>query len=169
MVADGRGTVYVSDIGFQLNAAGTGLEPSGTDAVYRVDRDGRLSVVAKSTDLHHPNGLAVLGGGRLQVVAYDPFGNTREIYTLDRQGQRRDVQAMPAGLLDGVVALHGGALLVSSWESSSVYRVDDGRVTLLLTNLPNPADIGYDQRRQRVLVPLFDANTVVIQPLGRAR
>lgn len=169
VTADDKGTVYVSDSGFQLNAAGTGLEPSGTDAVYRVGRGGRVGVLARGTALNHPNGLDVLNGGRLQVVVYDPFGGTREIYTLDRQGRRGKVQPMPAGLLDGVVVLRDGDLLVSSWETSTVYRVDDGRAVAVATNLPNPADIGYDRRRQRVLVPLFDANTVVIQPLGRVR
>jgi hypothetical protein len=168
VASDRKGNVYVSDIGFKLNATATGLEPSGTDAIYRVSRTGVLSTVVKSTLLNHPNGLAALGGGRLQVVSYDPFGNTKEIYTVDRNGQRSNTRAMPAGLLDGVVALDD-RLLVSSWETSSIYSVDGDGVTVVASNLANPADIGFDRRRGRVLVPLFDAGSVVIVPLGRVK
>jgi hypothetical protein len=31
--------------------------------------------------------------------------------------------------------------------------------------VPSPADIGYDVKRRRVLIPLFTKNEVVIHPL----
>jgi sugar lactone lactonase YvrE len=164
VASDNRGNVYVSDIGFKVDASG--LAPSGTDAIYKVSRNDTVSVFAAGNALlNHPNGLLVLPNGNLQVLSFDPFDGTKEIYVLDRTGARVSTTAMPAGNLDGVVRNHG-RLIVSSWATSSLYTVSQsGAISVLATNLPSPADIGLDTRRDRVLVPLFDDNKVVIIPL----
>jgi sugar lactone lactonase YvrE len=164
VASDSRGNVYVSDIGFKVDA--NGLAPSGTDAIYKVGRRDGVSVLAAGNALlHHPNGLLVLPHGNLQVVSFDPFDGTKEIYVLDGAGARISTTAMPAGNLDGVVR-NDGKLIVSSWETSSLYTVSrSGSISVLASNLPSPADIGLDTRRERVLVPLFDDNKVVILPL----
>ena len=41
----------------------------------------------------------------------------------------------------------------------------DGAVTLLFGDLQTPADIGYDARRNRVLVPSFEGNWLRAYPL----
>ena len=65
-----------------------------------------------------------------------------------------------------VVGLAGGKLAISSWEAKGVYvGTPGGDFTLTLTDLESPADIGYDSKRKRVLVPLFTKNTVVIRKL----
>jgi sugar lactone lactonase YvrE len=164
VTSDSRGNVYVSDIGFKVDASG--LAPSGTDAIYKVGRNDSVSVLAAGNALlHHPNGVLALPNGNLQVVSFDPFDGTKEIYVLDRTGARISTTAMPAGNLDGVVRVEG-KLIVSSWATSSLYAVSrSGSISILATNLPSPADIGLDTRRDRVLVPLFDDNKVVIIPL----
>jgi sugar lactone lactonase YvrE len=166
VAADKRGTVYVSDTGITFDAAGNAQE-TGTDAIYKVDQDDNVTVLAQGNELlRHPNGLAVLRHGKVQVVPFDGFGGSKEIYTIDRDGQRGDVVTLPAGLMDGVVALRKGRLLVSSWETASVYLVKpNGQTRVVASNLPNPADIGWDSKRQRILVPLFVENRVVVVPL----
>jgi sugar lactone lactonase YvrE len=166
VAADRRGTVYVSDTGISFDAAGNALE-TGTDAIYKVGPDDSVTVLAEGNALlRHPNGLAVLRHGKVQVVPFDGFGGSKEIYTIDRNGERGDVITMPAGLMDGVVALKKGRLLVSSWETASVYLVKpNGQTRVVASNLPNPADIGWDSKRQRILVPLFVENRVVVVPL----
>lgn len=152
------GTVYVTDSGLKPD-----FSPSGTDAVYKIDRAGALGTVAKGTHLKNPNGVAVLPDGRLVVVTFTPQG---EVYRLTSAGQVEALPRMPAGQLDGVEVLSGGRLLVSSWASSTVYRVAaDGKATAVVQNVKAPADIGYDRKRNRVLIPLFQDNRVVIQPL----
>ena len=37
---------------------------------------------------------------------------------------------------------------------------------VVVSDVEAPADIGYDSRRNRVLIPLFQGDAVVIQPLG---
>jgi sugar lactone lactonase YvrE len=149
-------TIYVTDSGLKPD-----FSPSGTDAVYRL-RNGRLSTVAKGPQLKGPNGVAVLPNGRLVVVT---FSATGEMYELTADGQQAQVQQLPQGQLDGVVVLQGQVLLVSSWAASAVYRVTGAHAEVLVSNVQSPADIGYDSRRERLLIPLFQQNRVVIQPL----
>lgn len=152
------GSVYVTDSGLKPD-----FSPSGTDAVYRIDQNNALSTVAKGPQLKNPNGIAVLPDGRLVVVT---FTQTGDWYKLTRSGAIQDARRLPAGQLDGVEVAPGGALLVSSWAASAVYRVaPDGQATVIVPNVKSPADIGYDARRNRVLIPLFNDNQVQISPL----
>lgn len=146
------GKVYVSDSGLKVSAGG--FEPTGTDAVYVLEK-GKAKAIAKGKDLGGPNGLLVTSKGVIVVT----FGSG-EMYRLDEKGQKQDVAKPPAGALDGVVAL-GDGLLVSSWQSSSVYRGKlGGPFEAVLTDQKSPADIGYDTKRGRVLVPHFTEDTV---------
>jgi sugar lactone lactonase YvrE len=143
------GKVYVSDSGIKFDDKGNPV-PTKSDAVYVVDK-GKAKTLAKGDDLGHPNGL-LWSGDALWVVTF----GTGEIYSLDKAGKKADAQKLPKGALDGIVALADGTYLVSSWEASGVYRgKPGGDWTLALTDLKAPADIGYDTKRSRVLVPLF--------------
>jgi hypothetical protein len=74
-------------------------------------------------------------------------------------------QKLPKGQLDGVVVLDGGDVLVSSWEGSAVYRgKPGGEWKPVVENVKSPADIGYDSKRHRILIPSFQGNTVILQP-----
>lgn len=158
-LAAGRdGTVYATDSGLRPD-----FSPSGTDAVYKIDASGRVSPIAKSSSLNGPNGITVLPDGTLVVVAFSPSG---EVYTLGADGTKQNVRKLPSGNLDGVEALPGGALLISSWGASAVFQLErDGSVKTAVANVPSPADIGYDTKRDRVLIPIFMENRLVLQPL----
>jgi hypothetical protein len=156
------GTVYVTDSG--LKAGDQGFAPSGTDAVYRFDAAGQAVVVARDTALGRPNGI-VADDSALTVVTF----GSGEIYRLDpATGSRLEtLPRAPAGQLDGVVRLADGSLLVSSWECQCVYQVHAGvHYMPAVGNVPTPADIGFDARRNRVLIPLFSENRVVAQRLA---
>jgi sugar lactone lactonase YvrE len=143
------GKVYASDTGVKAD-----FSPGGTDAVYVIDK-GKAKALAKSKDLGGPNGLAVTDKGVVVVT----FGSG-EVYRLDDKGKKVDVTKPPAGKLDGVVSL-GDSLLVSSWEGSAVYKGQlGGTFDVVLPNQKAPADIGYDTKRSRILVPHFQDNTV---------
>jgi hypothetical protein len=143
------GKVYVSDTGIKPD-----FSPGGTDAVYVIEK-GHAKPLAKSKDLGGPNGLAVTDKGVVVVT----FGSG-EVYLLDSKGKKSDASKPPAGKLDGVVSL-GNSLLVSSWEGSAVYKGTlGGSFEVALPDQKAPADIGYDTKRARVLVPHFNDNTV---------
>jgi hypothetical protein len=75
-------------------------------------------------------------------------------------------QKLPKGQLDGIVILPGGDVLVSSWEGSAIYRgKPGGEWKAVVENVKSPADIGYDAKRHRVLIPIFQGNSVILQPL----
>ena len=152
---DGR--VFVSDSG--LKSGASGFDPTGTDAVYVIEK-GKLKTVAKSKDLSGPNGLLVVDKGVLVVT----FGSN-ELYRLDDKGAKQDVTKLPGGGLDGI-AQAGESLLVSSWQTSTVYRGTlGGTFEPVLTELKGPADISFDSKRKRVLVPRFLENAVEVYDL----
>jgi sugar lactone lactonase YvrE len=157
LYATGDGTLYFTDSGFKMGAAG--LEPSGTDAVYRLGLDGKLDTLARGEMLGHPNGIVVTGDS-VWVVSF----GTGELYRVVN-GQKADVVKLPKGQLDGVLAVNN-ELLISSWEGSTVYRGVPPRFTELLQGVEAPADIGHDAFRHRLLVPLFNANEIRIVPLA---
>lgn len=148
------GEIYVSDSGLSPS-----FEPTGTDAIYRLKLGATPGVeaVVRSPELHGPNGLLVTADA-LHVVG---FGGD-ELQTYDLKGQKTSFTHLPGGGLDGVVAV-GGDLLVSSWGARAVYRgKPGGPFTAVISDVEAPADIGYDTKRGRLLVPRFMASAVEI-------
>ncbi len=153
------GSVYVSDSG--MKAGSPGLEPSGTDAVYRIAADGSVEKIAEGDDLTRPNGLVAVEGGVVVVT----FGGN-EIYKIV-EGVKTEVTTLPGGSLDGLILLDGGDFLISSWETSTVYRGSStGPFEAVVTGADAPADIGYDSRRNLVLIPHFNEDKVSLHYLG---
>lgn len=155
------GTIYVSDSG--LKASETGLEPSGTDAIYRIDKGAKKAVrVVKDKGLGNPNGLLADDEG-VWVVS---FGNG-QIYRVSREGRKEAGENLPTGQLDGIIQLSDGSMLVSSWEGNSLLRGFPGAGFLAnITGVNSPADLGWDPGRKRVLIPLFMRDALEIRTLA---
>jgi len=146
------GTIFVSDTGVTIDDKG--VTPTHSDAVYVVDK-GKAKVLAKGDDLGHPNGL-LFANDKLWVVSF----GSGEIFSLDKAGKKGDAQKLPKGQLDGIVAA-GDAVYVSSWEGQGVYKgKPGGDWTLVIPGIKAPADIGFDSKRSRLLVPLFQDSGV---------
>ena len=155
MAGTGDGRVLVSDTGVD----GKDFSPKGTDAVWAVDvKTKKATPLVKAKELEGPNGILVQGD-KIWVVA---FGSTA-MYQLDtKAGKKGESKSLPKGKLDGIVAA-GDEVFVSSWESSTVYRGKPdaaGAFTAFVENVEAPADIGFDTKRSRLLVPLFNGNEV---------
>jgi hypothetical protein len=88
------------------------------------------------------------------------FGSN-ELYQI-ANGKKTSVAKIPKGSLDGLVHLADGSFLVSSWESKTVYRGKGSQFKPIVENVDSPADIGYDTKRHRLLVPHFMENVVTI-------
>lgn len=155
MAVDSEGTVYVTDSGLNPD-----FSSSGTDAVYRLE-DGAPVVVAEGDELAGPNGVTV-DGDQLIIVS---FAGPEIMSVPIMGGDIEPITDLPGGQLDGVILLDDGSMLVSSWETSTVYYVPplgEGEVVPVVEQVPSPADIGWDARRHRVLIPIFQENRVVI-------
>jgi len=154
------GTVYFTDSGLKLGASG--FAPSGTDAIYRFDASGNAVAIIRGDSLGRPNGIVVDGSGAYVVT----FGSGTA-YHLDPDGQLTPFPRPPRGQLDGIVQVSGGPFYISSWEDSSVVSVTppNDMYMMVAHPVPSPADIGYDTRRNRLLIPVFLMNRIEIRPL----
>ena len=150
----GDAKVYVTDSG--LKHGKEGLESNGGDGVYVIE-NGKVRTLARSKDLLGPNGVAVVGPDVVVVT----FG-AEQVYKLNDKGEKSEATKLPAGGLDGVIAL-GDELLISSWKASAVFKGKLGtQFEVLIPEVKAPADIGYDSKRKRVLVPHFTENSVEV-------
>lgn len=159
IVAAPDGGAYVSDSGVKFGD--NGPEPTGSDQVFFIDKAGKVKVLAKSKELGGPNGLAIGPGKALLVNTI----SGDEVYQLTDKGARDVVTKLPGGMLDGLLAVDD-MLIVSSWKTETVYRGPlGGTFTPLLTKVKAVADIGYDSKRKRLLVPRFLDDTVEVYDL----
>ena len=147
LAADGK--VYVSDSSVKVGEKG--FEPNGGDQVLVIDKSGKAKALAKSKDFSGPNGLA-FGPKGLLVNSL----NSNEVFGIGPKGEKTDVIKLPNGGLDGFLVV-GDSLIVSSWGASAVYRGKLGGTAFepIIQNVKGPADIGWDSKRSRVLVPRF--------------
>jgi len=149
--ADGR--LFVSDSGVKEGAKG--LEPAGGDAVYVIDKAGKLKPVAKLKEPVGPNGVLVLDKKLLVNTL-----NSDQLFSLSDTGEIQELTHLPKGGLDGLVSA-GDSLLVSSWQAAAVYRGKlGGTFEPVIHGVKGPADIGFDTKRSRVVVPRFVDNAV---------
>lgn len=156
VAAASDGTVYVTDTG--LDSA---FGPTGTDAIWRIGTDGSITTLARGADLGQPNGLVVR-----DRACYVVGWRDGAFYQIDHQGRRTDLAKAPAAQLDGLVRVVGedgrAAYYATSWQGKCVYRFDvGGGVTALPAELPQPADLGYDELRKCLVIPLFGENRFV--------
>jgi sugar lactone lactonase YvrE len=143
---DGR--VFVSDS--SLKHGEKGFDSQGGDAVYVIDKAGKVKPLAKSKDLKGPNGLLVVNDG----VLVNTFLSD-EIYRLDAEGAVKDVTKLPTGGLDGLLQV-GDNLFVTSWGGEKIYKGKlGGKFEPVLSGLKGAADIAYDSKRNRLIVPRF--------------
>ena len=170
VVVDSDGTAYLTD---NLH-----------NAIFTADREGRASVLASGPELGNPNGILADESGVSWVTF---FGH--EIRRLKRSGKIVTEATLPAvdvsglqlapgvPLPPGALLLDGygrfeGSLLVSSWVTGKIYLVGrsgkDIETVVEVKGAVNspppdgPADLNIDQGRNRLLIPLFNANQLLI-------
>ncbi len=151
------GSVLVTDTGVNADFA-----PTGNDAVYQVWADGYYKKLIDMSGMGGPNGVL----SDAQGITVVTFGGG-EIYQYDIHGNFKSGPLAVAPGLDGLVALQDGRQLMTGWGESSVYEITaDGKVKVLIEDLDAPADIDIDTRRNRLLVPLFKQNRLLMIPLA---
>ncbi len=151
----GDGSLYISDTGIRFGA--DGMSHPGPDRIFKLA--GREVFEALSFEGEPgPNGLAFGADGKLIIV---PFA-AATISAWETGSSAADSIAAGPGGFDGVLALPDGRVLVSSWSDSTVHALSNGKLTSLIRNVPQPADIGFDASRGYVAIPLFELGRVEV-------
>jgi hypothetical protein len=145
------GRVYVSDTAV-LRAADGSYSPNGNDAIYVIEK-GVVRPLVRDRALGNPNGLAMDGAGTLLVT-----NGAGRIYRLGTDGAIGESFAGPGKSLDGLVTA-GERLFVSDRDSNAVWERRAGRFAVV-GHIDKPADIGWDGKRHRLLVPSIAAGAV---------
>lgn len=160
---DASGAVFVTDTGWKAGA--NGFESSASDAVLRIDpKKVKVEPALKDPSLGNPNGILATAGG-IFVVTW-----TGELYEVTSDHKKGTVTKLPTTQLDGIVALADGSLLISSWEGKAIYQGKPGaEFKPIVVDLGSPAAIGFDTKRNRVLVPgMMDDRLLAIELTGAA-
>ncbi len=140
-----RGPLYVTD------RAG---------AIYAIEGDGTSSEVLRGDTLGEPTGIA----SSVRGVFVAGFQN-RSISQLWPEDLKPFVRGRN-WKLTGVAITEDGSFVFPNWADSTVLYIQAskggsrGNIFTLLQGIPNPGDIGYDGRRDRILVPVLDQNRV---------
>ena len=151
LVADAKGTIYVTDSG----------NDDTPGAIFRIRNNKVTEFARRDPALERPNGIAVMadgnivhGGRGVNLVVRSPAGRiVREI-------------TLPFGRTDGIVALPDGGMLVASQDGHVVYRVPaTGKPTIIAKDIPIPAAIGLDTKRNRLVVPQIVASNLTFVDL----
>ena len=97
-------------------------------------------------------------GARRQFIIVPFFGNVVRAWT---PGSKATIPlGTSAGQLDGVEILDAQRMLITSVADSSLEVFENGMATVVYKDLPTPADIGLDTKRNRVAIPLIMENRI---------
>src|SRR5437667_172839 len=149
------------DVYFVSNVNGGPLAKDNNGFISRVRPDGQVTVAVRGDTLGRPNGITLDSVGKRFIVVQ--FGG-RSVLAWKPGEKAPSVIAKGPGGFDGV-EIAGNRLLVSSWADSTVSSYETGQEVKVITGVPSPADIGYDAKRKRVLVPIFTGNRCEIWQL----
>ncbi len=144
------GTVYLSDNG--------GL--SGT--IIKVSPTNQVSLLQPRDDImEKPNGVAVLADG---TIVHG--GRGVNISYRDASGNLLREKTMPSGMFDAIVPLADSSLLIASQGGRNVYKMTaKGDVSEVAKEITVPGAIGYDSKRNRLLIPQTTAASITFVDL----
>ncbi len=148
LTADSQGVLYTSDM--------------LTNRIFKINpaKNYEISVYSNSPELGGPNGVLFNPKTKnLMVVTW----TKGEILEIERSTGKVHVLKKGLNGLDGIDYDASGNLYVSSFQKGEIYRIPlygRGTITTYLGGLRTPADISYDRKRDELLIPSFEGNTV---------
>jgi hypothetical protein len=140
-----RGPLYVTDRG---------------GALFAIEGDGSWSEVLRGDSLGEPTGIA----SSVRGVFVAGFQN-RSVSQLWPEELKPFVRGRD-WKLTGLTITEDGSFVFSNWADSTILFIQAsrggsrGNIFTLLQDVPTPGDIGYDGRRDRILVPVLEQNRV---------
>jgi len=160
---EGGKTVYVTD-----SAIGGDFKPKGTAAIFAITGDEAPKALDIAV-IGLPNGIDAETTPAGDVLYYNGFDDAKAVHRFDVATKTASTVPAPAGMLDGLAVVKDGEAawyFVSSWETSSVYKLDkDGKATVVAYGLKGPADFRVDLAKKLVIVPVMMEGRVAAFPL----
>jgi sugar lactone lactonase YvrE len=162
------GDIHVTDTGIMMSPKG--VIHLGPDRVFVVGANRTITIMPGAATVTWPNGITWDSvAKRWIIVSFDPF-NGRVNSIADSAGAR--VIREGSGKLDGVEVLPNGGILFTSWADSSIHLLEHGTDRKIIREVPEPADIGFDSRRNQLAIPLSVLGRIQIwdlRSIGRTR
>jgi len=152
VVVKRRGPLYVTD---------------RSGVLFAIEGDGSYSEVLRGEDLGEPTGIVSSHRG-VFVAGY----RNRSISQLWPEELKAFVRGRNWKLA-GLVMTEDGSLAFSNWADSSILFIQTskggskGNIFTLVREVPTPGDLGYDERRNRILIPVLEQNRVFFVDLWR--
>jgi hypothetical protein len=144
------GTIYATNTG-----VGAPNPEEKTWQVYKVAKDGAVSVFLQGLPLRQPNGIALDPDGNIVVVN---IGNA-DVLTFSPAGKLLKTEAAAQAGSDGLVILRDGTKYVSSVLNGGVSRIRPGKpAELVAKNVPNAASMCYDAGANQLVIPMNPNN-----------
>jgi hypothetical protein len=156
------GSVYVADLGADLELAAS--EASGRAAVYRITAAGTLTTLAKRVELRGPSALVAdfsglwlvsAAGNLLHLLPGGPSPSSEAQDTPERY-------PLGLGKLRGVVRLPDGTFVISGSEGGVWRGLPGAPFETVIDALEGPADLGYDTKRRRLMIPLLSGDALAV-------
>ena len=156
-VAD-DGTIYAT----QTGVGGQTPDPTSWQ-VWKITRDGAVSMFIQGAPLRQPNGIAFDPQGNIVVVN---IGNN-EVLTFSPAGQLVKTETAAQAGNDGLVIMPDGTKYVSSVLNGGVSRIRAGQpAELIARNIPNAASMCYDAGAKQLVIPMNPNNGLAFVPLN---
>jgi sugar lactone lactonase YvrE len=156
-VAD-DGTIYAT----QTGVGGQTPDPTSWQ-VWKITRDGAVSMFLQGAPLRQPNGIAFDPQGNIVVVN---IGNN-EVLTFSPGGQLVKTETAAQAGNDGLVIMPDGTKYVSSVLNGGVSRLRAGQpAELIARNIPNAASMCYDAGAKQLVIPMNPNNGLAFVPLN---
>ena len=156
-VAD-DGTIYAT----QTGVGGQTPDPTSWQ-VWKITRDGAVSMFLQGAPLRQPNGIAFDPQGNIVVVN---IGNN-EVLTFSSDGKLVKTETAAQAGNDGLVIMPDGTKYVSSVLNGGVSRIRAGQpAELIARNIPNAASMCYDAGAKQLVIPMNPNNGLAFVPLN---
>ena len=144
--------IYVTDTDVRMKGKKERVR-AGDGRIFRVEQDGDVEVAVSGEELRSPTGIAWDG---LRFLVTQAYGN--EVLAWSPGSAAKAVMRGP-GAYEGIVVLPSGAVIVSSQHDEGLhYAFGTGDLRPLFSRPPAPAGIGFDRKRNRLLVPSRDGD-----------
>ncbi|MCG6156626.1 SMP-30/gluconolactonase/LRE family protein [Rubinisphaera margarita] len=158
------GSTFLNGIGVAKDGTMFVSNTRPPERVYKITADGDVSTFVDGKPLVNPNGVAIDTDGNVVVVNV----GDNAVMTFDPEnGKLLKTEHAVEGGNDGIVILKDGTKYVSSVRFGSVSEIKPGQsARMIAAGIPSAASMGYDPKRNQLVIPMNNNNAVAFIKLG---